>query len=98
MNRQFHCQHYQYYVDCNVHQLKEDETQNDINFINLFQTKKTQRKQLIFESDEHSLPENKNGKASASRGDVVSDPVAPAAAIAGILILYSIGSAYSVTE
>lgn len=28
------------------------------------------------------IPENKNGKPSASRGDVVSDPVVPAAAIA----------------
>lgn len=35
------------------------------------------------------LPENKNGKASASRGDVVSEPVAPAAAIARILRLFN---------
>lgn len=35
------------------------------------------------------LPENKNGKASASRGDVVSEPVVPAAAIARILKLFN---------
>lgn len=29
--------------------------------------------------------ENRNGKASASRGDVVSDPVVPAATIAEII-------------
>lgn len=28
------------------------------------------------------IPENKNGNASGSRGEVVSDPVVPAAAIA----------------
>lgn len=77
MNHPLHYQHLQYYVDCNGHRLRAYKKRKVcIAFV------WNGRNGSIVIVIVIVIPENKNGKASASRGDVVSDPVVPAAAIA----------------